>query len=67
MAIDWKEVQERSRTYHFPGSHVVKFTDVIRVEVRESGKHRIETANGGKAFVAPGWFLLEIDTDEWTF
>ena len=68
MAIKWTELNppERKRTYRFPCGEV-EFENVVRVEVRESGKHRIETAAGRKAFVSPGWISLEIDTDKWTF
>ena len=59
-------VPERRRTYHFPGGESVTFEDVTKIEVRDSGKHRIETADGRKAFVCPGWLWLEIDTPEWT-
>lgn len=67
--IKWSELNpaEKKRTYHFPGGEAVTFENVVRVEVRESGKHRIETADGRKAFVCPGWLWLEIDTPEWTF
>jgi hypothetical protein len=67
--INWTvlDVPERKRTYTFPGGDVVVFENVTRIEVRESGKHRIETANGRKAFVSPGWLILEIEVDEWSF
>ena len=67
--IKWTELTpfENSRTYHFPGGEAVKFEHVSRIEVRESGKHRIETAEGRKAFVAPGWLWLEIEAEKWTF
>lgn len=68
MAINWTELKpaERKRTYTFP-THKITFENVTRIEVRESGKHRIETAYGGKAFVSPGWLSLVIDADKWTF
>lgn len=68
MPIQWTELNppERKRTYYFP-FYTVSFENVIRVEVRESGKHRIETTDGRKAFVAPGWFWMEIEADAWTF
>ena len=68
-AIKWAELTppEKQRTYHFPGGNVVTFRDVARIEVRESGKHRIETADGRKWFVQAGWLWMEIDTPEWTF
>lgn len=69
--IKWQEVKERSRAYHYPsgsgGEFSVVFENVVRIEVRESGKHRLETASGQKAFVAPGWLWLDIDADAWTF
>jgi len=67
--IKWTELNplEHRRTYHFPGGYVASFENVTRIEVRESGKHRIETADGRKAFVAPGWMWMEIKTDAWTF
>lgn len=68
-AIKWVELNppERKRKYTFPDGSSITFDDVTRIEVRESGKHRIETKAGRKAFVSPGWLWLEIDTDEWTF
>jgi len=71
--INWTVIDppERKRTYVFAtsGSELVylEFEDVTRIEVRESGTHRIETKSGRKAFVRPGWIALEISVDEWTF
>lgn len=66
--IKWTEFNppERKRVYHFPGGDVAEFVNVTRIEIRDSGKHRIETADGRKAFVCPGWIWLEIDVDQWT-
>jgi hypothetical protein len=66
--IKWTELNpaERKRTYHFPGGDSISFENVVRIEVRDSGKHRIETADGRKAFVCPGWLWMEIDVPEWT-
>ena len=68
QAIKWTELNppEKKRTYHFPGGESVTFEDVVRIEVRDSGKHRIETASGRKAFVCPGWMWMELDMPEWT-
>jgi hypothetical protein len=67
--IAWTELSppERSRTYAFPDGTQLKIENVSRIEVRESGKHRIETADGKKFFVCPGWLWMEIDVDAWTF
>lgn len=66
--IKWTELNppERRRTYHFQNESFT-FENVVRIEVRESGKHRLETANGRKAFVNTGWLCLEIEADGWTF
>jgi hypothetical protein len=65
--IKWTEFNppERKRTYHFPTSNV-SFVNVRRIEFRESGKHRIETADGRKALVNTGWDWIELDIDDWT-
>lgn len=57
---------ERKRTYHFPTGDV-SFCDVVRVCVRPSGTHRLETADGKKHIVNPGWLALTLDMDAWTF
>lgn len=65
--INWTELKgEQKRTYYFPGNVSVTFENVVRIEIRQSGKHRIETAEGGKAFVSPGWLWLTIEAKEWT-
>jgi hypothetical protein len=65
--IKWQEVAEKSRTYIFRGGNEIRFTDVTRIEVRDSGKHRIECKDGRKAFVNSCWLWLEIVADAWTF
>lgn len=66
--IKWTELNppEKRRTYHFTGGDEITFENVTRIEVRDSGKHRIETADGRKAFVSPGWLWIELDVAEWT-
>lgn len=66
--IQWVELSpvERSRTYHFPNGQKFTFNNVARIEIRSSGKHRIETTDGKRAFVNTGWEVLEIDVDAWT-
>ncbi len=67
-AINWTVLDkpERRRVYVFPGDVRIEFENVTKIEVRDSGKHRIETADGAKAFVAPGWYAILLDVDEWT-
>jgi hypothetical protein len=57
---------EKRRTYVFPGCRV-GITDVVAVCVRPSGSHRLETADGMKWIIQPGWLAIEIDTPKWTF
>jgi hypothetical protein len=60
------QTPEKARTYHYPG-HSRTITNVVAVCVRPSGSHRLETADGKKWIVNPGWEAIEIDTPEWTF
>lgn len=57
---------ERSRKYVFPNGDELEIKNVAKIEVRDSGKHRIETTDGKKYFVNTGWFWMEIETDDWT-
>jgi hypothetical protein len=67
--IAWTELSppERKRTYVFPGGQKLELTDVVRIEVRESGKHRLECADGSRYIVAPEWLYIVLDVDDWTF
>ena len=49
MSVNWTELNpaERSKTYHFREKSIT-FYNVIRIEIRESGKHRIETKDEKK-------------------
>lgn len=77
---EWHDINppERSRTYvwlrHGVGGHfgayaemTRTFVNVTRVKVSESGTHYVETQDGKKAIVAPGWAYIDLDVDEWTF
>jgi len=65
--INWTIIDppERSRTYVFPHS-TLSVEGVCKLEVRSSGKHRLETVSGEKFFVNTGWDYIEIDVDNWT-
>lgn len=67
-SINWTELNppELKRTYVFPGGDKLELENVTRIEVRESGKHRVETADGRKLFVAPGWLWMELEMKDWT-
>ena len=65
--IDWTEITgERFRTYTYPDGSKFTYEGVCRIEVRASGKHRLETTDGKKAFVEKGWLTLDIDADDWS-
>jgi hypothetical protein len=57
---------EKSRTYHY-ATHSRTIKNVVAVGVRSSGNHRLETEDGRKWIIQPGWEAIEIDTPEWTF
>jgi len=57
---------ERSRVYHY-ADHSRRIENVVAVAVRPSGNHRLETVDGKRWIVAPGWEAIEIDADDWTF
>lgn len=57
---------EKTRSYHY-ADHTMTIHDVVAVCVRPSGSHRLETADGKKWIVLPGWEAIELDVPEWTF
>lgn len=57
---------EKWRIYHFP-TGTLKIEHVIKLCVRPSGTHRLETADGTKWIIPVGWIAIEIDSDEWIF
>ena len=58
---------EKTRRYLYPGGNIIALENVTAVCVRPSGTHRVETADGKKQIIAPGWLAIEIDTPKWTF
>ncbi len=56
---------ERSRRYVYADGSVV-IENVVRICVRSSGTHRLETADGSKWIVASGWRAVAIDADDWS-
>ena len=66
---DWKELNpaEVSRTYSYANGEQIRYTDVSRIRVSDSGNHYLETGDGMKHIVAPGWRAIDIDTPAWTF
>jgi hypothetical protein len=56
---------ELKRTYIFPNGKI-EVINVVRICVRPSGSHRLETAEGRKLIVAAGWNAIEVDAAEWS-
>lgn len=59
-------VNEQNRTYHFPNGSVT-LTGVVGINVSKSGTHRINTKDGKKHIIPPGWIHIEFDAPNWTF
>jgi len=57
---------ERKRTYHYK-DHKLVLENVTAICVRPSGSHRLETKDGKKWIVMPGWLYIELEVDNWTF
>jgi len=57
---------ERSRKYVYGDGTFVEFKDVVRISVRPSGTHRLETKDGRRIIVISGWKYIELDVDDWT-
>lgn len=57
---------ENSRAYYYGDGSSVLFKKVLRLKVSDSGTHRIETSDGMKHIVSPGWRYITIDTESWT-
>jgi hypothetical protein len=60
------ELSEKSRTYHFPKGDKLTFEQVTELIVRESGTHRLKTADGKLHIIPVGWLGITIDESEWT-
>lgn len=58
---------ELTRTYHYPDGSKFSIQGVAAICIRPSGSNRIETSDGKKFIVLPGFIAVEIDTAEWTF
>jgi hypothetical protein len=55
------EAPERCRTYTFPGNEKIKIESVTHFLARESGTHRLQTADGKLHIVPVGWLHVEIE------
>lgn len=66
MLPDFKDVEEQNRVYLFPNGEMVKVEKVTSFAVGRSGTHRLNTADGKKLIIAPGWLSIEIDAEKWS-
>lgn len=57
------QLNENERIYNFPNNEKVVLKNVRKLIVRDSGTHRLETADGKKHIIAKGWLSIEIDSD----
>lgn len=68
VELGFKEINppEKKRTYIYPeGSYSI--VNVSKVAIRSTGTHRLETTDGKKIIVRPGWLAIELEMDAWTF
>lgn len=61
-------VPERSRTYHYSSGDITDITleNVTHFGKSDSANHYLNTADGKKHIIAPGWVHIELDVDEWS-
>lgn len=57
---------EKNRTYTFPGGEKVALKDVTHFLARDSGTHRLKTADGKLHIVPVGWLHIEIEAVAFT-
>lgn len=61
------KLTEQTRTYYFPNNEQVKLMNVVELIVRDSGTHRLKTADNKLHIIPIGWLHIEIeDKGEWT-
>lgn len=63
--IEFTEVQEQSRTYHYAGDVTFTVDKVIRFAAPGS-THRLETSDGRKLIINGDWLAIDIDTENWS-
>lgn len=60
------KLNEKQRIYYFPGGDKVVLNDIIELVVRESGTHRIKTADNKLHIIPDTWIHIEINASDWT-
>jgi hypothetical protein len=64
MELNWQDVAEQTRIYHF-GNGTIRIPGVVRFAVVNS-THRLETSDGRKFIIPPGWMAIELDAENWS-
>lgn len=65
-SLPFTTVNEQTRTYTFADGSVT-LEGVVSISVGNSGTHRINTKDGKKHIISPGWLHIEFDAPYWTF
>lgn len=60
------KLNEKQRIYYFPGGDKVILNGVLELIVRETGTHRIKTADNKLHIIPNTWIHIEIDDSDWT-
>ena len=61
------KLAETARTYRYADTEI-QLENVVELVVRESGTHRVKTADGRLHIIAAGWLAITIEdpTHDWT-
>lgn len=64
--LEFVEIKgEKSRRYKFAKGDVV-VNNVVKLCVRPSGNHRLETSDGKKHIIKGDWLGIEIEAEAWS-
>ena len=66
MKPEFIEVELQNRIYEYPDCKI-EVKNVTSINVSKSGTHRLNTNDGKKHIIPPGWRHIEFDAKEWTF
>jgi len=58
--------KETSRTYVYADGQRIVYTNVVGFGASDSGNHYLDTEDGLRHIVAPGWRAVDIETEEWS-
>ena len=60
------DAPEKRRLYTFPNGETIALENVTHFLARESGTHRLQTADGKLHIVPTGWLHVEIEASAFT-